>query len=191
MINNIDIIIIQYLSAFLAIASLIIICCICITSKYNDKNKNSEYIYYKRNEELYKIIDNMKKDVVINKTKYSFIEINDIINIIINLYVKHKCDFMEDYIDTIIIKYTNINEFREIKRKQIIADIKIRLLKNYKDELIEEVIKEKNNNNLVLAISDLRTIQTKLQTYKYNLNEFFELVDEINNIDIQIYYYGV
>jgi hypothetical protein len=190
MINNIDIIIIQYLSAFLAIASLIIICCICITSKYN-KHKNSEYIYYKRNEELYKIIDNMKKDVVINKTKYSFIEINDIINIIINLYVKHKCDFMEDYIDTIIIKYTNINEFREIKRKQIIADIKIRLLKNYKDELIEEVIKEKNNNNLVLAISDLRTIQTKLQTYKNNLNEFFELVDEINNIDIQIYYYGV
>ena len=191
MINNIDIIIIQYLSAFLAIASLIIICCICITSKYKNKNKNSEYIYYKRNEELYKIIDNMKKDVVINKTKYSFIEINDIINIIINLYVKHKCDFMEDYMDTIIIKYTNINEFREIKRKQIISDIKIRLLKNYKDELIEEVIKEKNNNNLVLAISDLRTIQTKLQTYKNNLNEFFELVDEINNIDIQIYYYGV
>jgi hypothetical protein len=191
MINNIDIIIIQYLSAFLAIASLIIICCICITSNYNNKHKNSEYIYYKRNEELYKIIDNMKKDVVINKTKYSFIEINDIINIIINLYVKHKCDFMEDYMDTIIIKYTNINEFREIKRKQIIADIKIRLLKNYKDELIEEVIKEKNNNNLVLAISDLRTIQTKLQTYKNNLNEFFELVDEINNIDIQIYYYGV
>jgi hypothetical protein len=64
-------------------------------------------------------------------------------------------------------------------------------LKNYKYEFIEEVIKEKNYNIVLFAISDFRTIQTKLQTYKYNLNEFFELVDEINNIDIQIYYYGV
>jgi glycerol uptake facilitator-like aquaporin len=47
MINNIDIIIIQYLSGFIAIASLIIICCVCIISKYNDKNNHYHiHIHY-------------------------------------------------------------------------------------------------------------------------------------------------
>ena len=35
----------------------------------------------------------MKKDLIINKDKYSFIEINDIINIIADIYIKNKCEY--------------------------------------------------------------------------------------------------
>jgi hypothetical protein len=52
MINNIDIIIIQYLSGFIAIVSLIIICCLCIISKYNDKNNHYHIHYHSSNNTL-------------------------------------------------------------------------------------------------------------------------------------------
>ncbi len=118
----------------------------------------------------------MKNDIISNKMRYSFIDINDILNNIVNLYIK--CNFMEDYL--------NINEYKEHKRKQAIRDIKIRLLMNHKNELIEEIIIGKANNNQYLKKPDIITIKAKMETYKKNMNEFFELVEDINNIDIQI-----
>jgi hypothetical protein len=133
-------------------------------------------LYKNQNEELLIKINNMKNDIISNKMRYSFIDINDILNNIVNLYIK--CNFMEDYL--------NINEYKEHKRKQAIRDIKIRLLMNHKNELIEEIIIGKANNNQYLKKPDIITIKAKMETYKKNMNEFFELVEDINNIDIQI-----
>ena len=118
----------------------------------------------------------MKNDIILNKMRYSFIDINDILNKIVNLYIR--CNFMEDYL--------NMNEYKDHKRKQTIRDIKIKLLMNYKNELLEEIIIGKNNNNQFLKKTDIITIKTKLENYKKNMNEFYELVEDINNIDIQI-----
>lgn len=137
---------------------------------------NYKKLYKNQNEELLIKINNMKNDIISNKMRYSFIDINDILNNIVNLYIK--CNFMEDYL--------NINEYKEHKRKQAIRDIKIRLLMNHKNELIEEIIIGKANNNQYLKKTDIITIKAKMETYKKNMNEFFELVEDINNIDIQI-----
>ena len=108
----------------------------------------------------------MKKDLIINKDKYSFIEINDIINIIVDIYIKNKCE----YNDT-----DDINLFIENKRKSIINEIKIKLLINYKNDL-----------NTKLNIDDLKNIKDNIEEHKKELNNLFDLVNEINIIDIRI-----
>ena len=142
---------------------------ICKDNKKSLKSSN--------NEEIIKIIKTMKKDLIINKDKYSFIEINDIINIIVDIYIKNNCE----YNDT-----DDINLFIENKRKSIINEIKIKLLINYKNDLINKIIMEKNILNTKLTIDDLRNIKDNIEEHKKELNNLFDLVNEINIIDIRI-----
>lgn len=142
---------------------------ICKDNKKSLKSSN--------NEEIIKIIKTMKKDLIINKDKYSFIEINDIINIIVDIYIKNKCE----YNDT-----DDIDNFIENKRKSIINEIKIKLLINYKNDLINKIIMEKNILNTKLTIDDLRNIKDNIEEHKKELNNLFDLVNEINIIDIRI-----
>ena len=142
---------------------------ICKDNKKSLKSSN--------NEEIIKIIKTMKKDLITNKDKYSFIEINDIINIIVDIYIKNKCE----YNDT-----DDINLFIENKRKSIINEIKIKLLINYKNDLINKIIMEKNILNTKLTIDDLRNIKDNIEEHKKELNNLFDLVNEINIIDIRI-----
>lgn len=109
----------------------------------------------------------MKNDLIINIDKYSFIEINDIINIIKNNY---------EYNDNI----DDINNFMENKRQDIIKEVKIKLRINYKNDLINKIIMEKNLLNTTLTITDLRSIKEKLEKHKKEINYLFELVNEIN-----------
>jgi len=130
-----------------------------------------------KNNEIIEVIKTMKNDLIINKYKYSFIEINDIINIIIDTYIKNKCECnLTD----------NINIFRENKRQDIIKEVKIALLINYKNELINKIIMEKNLLNMTLTINDLRSIKENIENHKKEINNLFELVNEINIIDIRI-----
>jgi hypothetical protein len=63
----------------------------------NDKTEKKEpLIKHSTNDEILKVIKTMKKDLITNKDKYSFIEINDIINIIIDIYIKNKFEFNND-----------------------------------------------------------------------------------------------
>ena len=142
---------------------------ICKDNKKSLKSSN--------NEEIIKIIKTMKKDLITNKDKYSFIEINDIINIIVDIYIKNKCE----YNDT-----DDINLFIENKRKSIINEIKIKLLINYKNDLINKIIMEKNILNTKLNFNDLKNIKDNIEEHKKELNNLFDLVNEINIIDIRI-----
>jgi hypothetical protein len=148
---------------------------------YNFSNDNTEkkepLKKHSTNDEILKVIKTMKKDLIANKDKYSFIEINDIINIIIDIYIKNKCEFNDD---------EDINRFIENKRKNIIKDVKINLLINYKNELINKIIMEKNLLNITLTINDLRSIKENIEAHKKEINNLFELVNEINIIDIRI-----
>ena len=146
---------------------------------YNCSNDKKEpLIKHSTNDEILKVIKTMKKDLITNKDKYSFIEINDIINIIIDIYIKNKCEFNND---------EDINRFIENKRKNIIKDVKINLLINYKNDLINKIIMEKNLLNTTLTITDLRSIKENIENHKKKINYLFELVNEINIIDIRIY----
>ena len=72
---------------------------------FRDNNKPILPIYStSNNDEIMKVIKTMKKDLIINKDKYSFIEINDIINIIIDIYIKNKCKYSEDDDITLFIE---------------------------------------------------------------------------------------
>ncbi len=73
-----------------------------------------------KNDEIIKVIKTMINDLIINKNKYSFIEINDIINIIIDIYIKNKCDDNDNDNDN--------DNFRENKRQNIIKKVKIKML---------------------------------------------------------------
>ena len=146
-------------------------------NKYDKDNNDEPIIKHSTNDEIIKVIKTMKKDLIINKDKYSFIEINDIINIIIDIYIKHKFEFKSD---------DDINHFIENTRKNIIKDVKINLLINYKNELINKIIMEKNLLNITLTINDLRSIKENIENHKKEIDNLFELVNEINIIDIRI-----
>lgn len=141
---------------------------------YNCKD-NNKILVSSNNKEIIDIIKTMKNDLIVNKDKYSFIEINDIINIIIDIYIKNKYNENDD-----------ITLFIENKRKSIINDIKLKLLINYKNDLINKIIMEKNILNTTLTINDLKNIKDNIEEHKKELNNLFELVNEFNNIDIRI-----
>ena len=151
---------------------------IIIYSYFKDDYKNNRVIKLKsNNEEILYVIKTLTNDLIINNNKYSFIEINDTINIIIDIYIKNKYDFNEG---------DNINSFIENKRNKIINDIKIKLLINYKNDLINKIIMEKNILNTTLTINHLKSIKNNINNHKKELNELFDLVNEINLIDIRI-----
>ena len=143
---------------------------------YNCKDTN-KILISSNNKEIINIIKTMKNDLIINIDKYSFIEINDIINIIIDIYIKNKCKYSEN--DDIIL-------FMENKRKSIINDVKLKLLINYKNDLINKIIMEKNILNTKLTINDLKNIKDSIEEHKKELNNLFELVNEFNTIDIKL-----
>jgi len=155
-----------------------IVITILIYSSWYDNIINNIYYSSSKIEEIDKIIDTMKKDLILNIDKYSFIEINDIINIIISIYIKNNSKYKNDDPD--------INNFIENKRKIIINDVKINLLINHKNDLINKIIMEKNLLNTKLTIADLRNIKTNIQEHKKELENLFDLVNEINIIDIKI-----
>ena len=114
----------------------------------------------------YNIYNNIEKhilDIVNNINNYSFDEINEKINEIINLYI-------DDYFPNRKIK--NINIFRELKRKEILRLIKNGLFEKYNNECLV-------HNNIELK----RTIILN----KINeANKYFKIIEEMNNIDIII-----
>ena len=61
------------------------------------------------------------------------------------------------------------------------------MLINYKNELINKIIMEKNLLNITLTINDLRSIKENIENHKKEINNLFELVKEINIIDIRIF----
>jgi hypothetical protein len=155
---------------------LTIVITILFYSSWYDNIINNKYYSSSKIEEIDKITDTMKKDLILNIDKYSFIEINDIINIIISIYIKNNSKYKND----------DINNFIENKRKIIINDVKINLLINHKNDLINKIIMEKNLLNTKLTIADLRNIKTNIQEHKKELENLFDLVNEINIIDIKI-----
>ena len=166
----------MYLCVYLMVMMVGFIFGLLVYYSFIDNNKTILPIYSSSNkDEIMKVIKTMKNDLIINKDKYSFIEINDIINIIIDIYIKNKCGIKDE---------DDINSFIENKRKKIINDVKINLLINYKNELINKIIMEKNLLNTTLTINDLRSIKANMEEYKKELNNLFELVNEINIIDI-------
>ena len=60
------------------------------------------------------------------------------------------------------------------------------MLIKYKNELINKIIMEKNLLNITLTINDLRSIKENIENHKKEINNLFELVNEINIIDIRI-----
>jgi len=154
---------------------LTIVITIVIYSNWYDNIVNNKYYSSSKIEEIDKITNTMKNDLILNIDKYSFIEINDIINIIITIYIKNS-------------KYKNddINNFIENKRNIIINDVKINLLINHKNDLINKIIMEKNLLNTKLTIADLRNIKNNIEQHKKELEILFDLVNEINIIDIKI-----
>ena len=173
MFSNTFIILCCISTIILGILGILIYSCYIDTNKKKDKN-----ILFIKNEEIDKIINTMKKDLILNKDKYSFIEINDIINIIIGIYIKNNYEYNNHKDD--------INIFIENKRKTIIDDVKKNLLINYKNDMINTIIMEKNLLNTKLTIIDLRNIKNNIEEQKKELNNLFELVNEINIIDIKI-----
>lgn len=161
---------------FLLIMLTVILTILFYSSWYDDVIK-TKYSPSSKNEEIDKIINTMKKDLILNIDKYSFIEINDIINIIISIYIKNKCEYKNN---------DDTNIFTENKRKIIINDVKINLLINHKNDLINKIIMEKNLLNTKLTIADLRNIKTNIEEHKKELENLFDLVNEINIIDIKI-----
>jgi hypothetical protein len=168
---------IMYLCVYLFIMMIGFIFGLFVYYSYTDNNKQQLPISSSKNDEIMKVIKTMKKDLIINIDKYSFIEINDIINIIIDILIKNKCEYNDE---------DDINRFIENKREIIINEIKIHLLINYKNELINKIIMEKNILNTTLKINDLTNIKTNIIEHKKEINNLFELVNEINIIDIRI-----
>ena len=167
----------MYLCVYLFIMMIGFIFGLFVYYSYTDNNKQQLPISSSKNDEIMKVIKTMKKDLIINIDKYSFIEINDIINIIIDILIKNKCEYNDE---------DDINRFIENKREIIINEIKIHLLINYKNELINKIIMEKNLLSTTLKINDLTNIKANIEEHKKELNNLFELVNEINIIDIRI-----
>jgi hypothetical protein len=129
----------------------------------NYKKKKEKYMIIPINYNIYNNIEKNILDIVNNINNYSFDEINEKINEIINLYI-------DDYFPNRKIK--NINIFRELKRKEILRLIKNGLFEKYNNECLV-------HNNIELK----RTIILN----KINeANKYFKIIEEMNNIDIII-----
>ena len=144
----------------LIIVFIIVSTYICLR---NYKSKRDKYMIIQINYNIYNNIEKHILDIVNNINNYSFDEINEKINEIINLYI-------DDYFPNRNIK--NINIFRELKRKEILRLIKNRLFEKYNNECLV-------NNNIELK----RTIVLN----KINeANKYFKIIEDMNDIDIII-----
>ena len=96
------------------------------------------FIRLSNKENVYVLIKEIKYELIKDFEIYSSIEINEIINDIIQIYINHKCDFAEDYDNNQKIYYSDIDVFILTKKKQIIKDIKQKLLLNYNTDYDEK-----------------------------------------------------
>lgn len=141
-----------------------IIVSICL---YFIKSPKDKYTPIPINYNIYNNIEKITSDIVTNINNYSFDEINDKINEIINLYI-------DDYFPNKTIN--NIKLFKELKRKET-----IRLIKN-------AIYDKYNNDDSYYNYSNINIeIKRNIVLNKINeLNRFFKLLEEMNNIDIII-----
>lgn len=97
---------------------------------------------------IYDYIKEIKYELITDFHNYKSNEINDIIDDIIKIYIKYTCDFADDYHNNIKIEYSDIDVFIITKRIQIIDDIKMNLILNYKNKLIDD-IQNKTNEYII------------------------------------------
>lgn len=157
-----------------------------------------------RNEEFYKYVISKKQDIIdiINRDNNSIDEINNIINLIVDLYITTKSDFIEDYnSEDILIKFyklqkTNPNEYKQLKRHQILNNISNTLKIKHKNELNEQMIIDINLIKDTSSFEDLKQYTNiKLKTLKSTLKQYdvylmtlltsIEYENQINN-DVNI-----
>ena len=144
----------------LIIVFIIVSTYICLR---NYRKKKDKYMIIPINYNIYNNIEKKIINIVDNINNYSFDQINEKINEIINLYI-------DDYFPNRNIK--NINIFRELKRKEILRLIKNGLFEKYNNECLV-------HNNIELK----RTIVLN----KINeANKYFKLIEDMNDIDIII-----
>lgn len=157
-----------------------------------------------RNEEFYKYVISKKQDIIdiINRDNNSIDEINNIINLIVDLYITTKSDFIEDYnSEDILIKFyklqkTNPTEYKQLKRHQILNNISNTLKIKHKNELNEQMIIDINLIKDTSSFEDLKQYTNiKLKTLKSTLKQYdvylmtlltsIEYENQINN-DVNI-----
>jgi len=96
-----------------------------------------------RNELIFKVLINKKQEIIKNINIYTYEEINNNINSMIELYIKNKCDFIEDYgynnekelINNYKLQKLNHKLYNILKKQQIINNLKYELEIIYKKEL--------------------------------------------------------
>lgn len=134
---------------------------------YFIKSPKDKYTPIPINYNIYNNIEKITADIVNNINNYSFDEINDKINEIINLYI-------DDYFPNKTIN--NIKLFKELKRKET-----IRLIKNAIYDKYNNDDSYYNYNNINIEI------KRNIVLNKINeLNKYFKVLEEMNNIDIII-----
>jgi hypothetical protein len=173
----------------------IIVVIICLIIVYNTQN-----ILPARNEEVFILLKNFKKEIIENKNIYTLDEINNAINIMVNLYITNKCDFIEEYRDKYLLIYaynlqiTNIQLYKKLKRRKIINDIKYQLELIRKNELNEYMMFEINSQKILLSSDEFKqfiseqitNLQSSMKQYKSYIDDYFILVDERNNLDEEV-----
>ena len=88
----------------------------------------NKFIKLSNKENVFVYIKLLKYELIQDFDKYSLTEVNEYINDIIQIYIDNRCDFNEDYDNKQKIYYNDIDVFIITKRKQIIKDIKQKLL---------------------------------------------------------------
>ena len=104
------------------------------------------YLYILRNrfirmsdkERIFVLIKEIKYELIKDFDIFTSIEIKEIIDDIIKIYINNKCDFAEDYETKKKIYYNDIDVFIITKKQQIINDIKQHLHLNYNNDYNEK-----------------------------------------------------
>ena len=132
----------------IGISSMIYNYCLYLTIIFNISLINIViyYLYILRNrfirmsdkERIFVLIKELKYELIENFDIFTSIEIKEIIDDIIKIYINNKCDFAEDYETKKKIYYNDIDVFIITKKQQIINDIKQHLHLNYNNDYNEK-----------------------------------------------------
>lgn len=132
----------------IGISSMIYNYCLYLTIIFNISLINIViyYLYILRNrfirmsdkERIFVLIKEIKYELIKDFDIFTSIEIKEIIDDIIKIYINNKCDFAEDYETKKKIYYNDIDVFIITKKQQIINDIKHKLLLNYNNDYNEK-----------------------------------------------------
>ena len=132
----------------IGISSMIYNYCLYLTIIFNISLINIViyYLYILRNrfirmsdkERIFVLIKEIKYELIKDFDIFTSIEIKEIIDDIIKIYINNKCDFAEDYETKKKIYYNDIDVFIITKKQQIINDIKQHLHLNYNNDYNEK-----------------------------------------------------